>query len=72
MLHGGTVWPPLLECEKETVRREHIFVAIDDFFRKLLVTSLPDKPQISTKAFLNQVLMESPFSIEQYCTDNGK
>jgi hypothetical protein len=35
-----------------------LFVAIDDFSRELYAAILPDKTQVSAKAFLEQVLEE--------------
>jgi len=72
MLHGDTKRLPLLEGQKATARREYLFVAIDDFSRELYAAILPDKTQVSAKAFLEQVLAECPYTIEQYYTDNGK
>ena len=72
MLHGDTKRLPLLEGQKTLDRREYLFVAIDDFSRELYAAILPDKTQVSAKAFLEQVLDECPYTIEQYYTDNGK
>ena len=47
-------------------------MAIDDFSRELYAAILPDKTQVSARAFLEQVLKECPYTIEQYDTDNGK
>jgi len=72
MLHGDTKRLPLLEGESAFGRREYLFVAIDDFSRELYAAILPDKTQDSARAFLEQVLEECPYTIEQYYTDNGK
>ncbi|TLN09864.1 IS481 family transposase [bacterium] len=72
MLHGDTKRLPLLEGQTTLERREYLFVAIDDFSRELYAAILPDKTQVSAKAFLEQVLDECPYTIEQYYTDNGK
>lgn len=72
MVHGDTKRLPLLEGQKATERREYLFVAIDDFSRELYAAILSDKTQVSAKAFLEQVLAECPYTIEQYYTDNGK
>jgi transposase InsO family protein len=72
MLHGDTKRLPLLEGQKATERREYLFVAIDDFSRELYAAILSDKTQVSAKVFLEQVLAECPYTIEQYYTDNGK
>jgi len=52
--------------------RQYLFVAIDDFCRELYAAILPDKTQGSARKFLQQVLDECPYTIEQYYTDNGK
>jgi len=72
MLHGDTKRLPLLQGDSALKRREYLFVAIDDFSRELYAAILPDKTQLSAKAFLEQVLEECPYTIEQYYTDNGK
>ena len=72
MLHGDTKRLPLLEGQKSLDRREYLFVAIDDFSRDLYAAILPDKTQISAKSFLEQVLEECPYTIEQFYSDNGK
>lgn len=72
MLHGDTKRLPLLEGQKATEPWEYLFVAIDDFSRELYAAILSDKTQVSAKAFLEQVLAECRYTIEQYYTDNGK
>ncbi len=72
MLHGDTKRLPLLEGQSTTQRREYLFVAIDDYSRELYAAILPDKTQYSAKRFLEQVVDECPYTIEQYYTDNGK
>ena len=72
MLHGDTKRLPLLEGQKSLERREYLFVAIDDFSRELYAAILPDKTQLSARCFLEQVLEECPYTIEQFYSDNGK
>jgi transposase InsO family protein len=72
MLHGDTKRLPMLQGDSALERREYLFVAIDDFSRELYAAILPDKTQVSSKVFLEQVLEECPYTIEQYYTDNGK
>lgn len=72
MLHGDTKRLPMLQGDSALARREYLFVAIDDFSRELYAAILPDKTQLSSKAFLEQVIEECPYTIEQYYTDNGK
>jgi len=63
---------PRLKGESAFGRREYLFIAIDDFSRELYAAILPDETQDSAKVFLEQVLEECPYSIEQLYTDNGK
>jgi len=72
MLHVDTKRLPVLEGETALGRREYLFIAIDDFSRGLYAAILPDKTQNSARAFLEQVLEECPYTIEQYYRDNGK
>ena len=72
MFHGDTKRLPILEGESSFKRREYLFVAIDDYTRDLYAAILPDKTQFSSRRFLEQVLDECPYTIEEYYTDNGK
>jgi len=47
-------------------------VAIDDFSRELYAAILPDKTHVSARVFLEQVLEECPYTIEQFYSDNRK
>lgn len=71
MMHGDTKRLPLLKGESPKAPHEYLFVGIDDFSRELYATILPDKTQFSAEKFLEQVLEECPYTIEQYYTDNG-
>lgn len=51
--------------------REYLFVAIDDYSRELYAQILADKSQYSSAKFLNDVLEETPYTIEVVYTDNG-
>jgi transposase InsO family protein len=72
MIHGDTKRLPLLEGQSTKSQREYLFVAIDDFSRELFAAILPDKTQHSAQTFLEQVIDECAYTIEQYYTDNGK
>lgn len=72
MLHADTVWMPLIEGESAFAQRERLYVAVDDFSRELYATILPDKTQDSSAHFLEQVLDECPYTIEQWYTDHGR
>lgn len=72
MIHCDTKRLPPLEGQKTTETREYLFITIDDFSRELFAAILPDKTQYSAKKFLEQVVDECAYTIEQYYTDNGK
>jgi len=71
MVHGDTKRLPLLKGESPREKHEYLFVGIDDYSRELYAAILPDKTQYSSERFLKQVLIECPYTIEQYYTDNG-
>jgi len=71
MMHFDTKRLPLLEGESLKENHEYLFVGIDDFSRELYAAILPDKTQHSSKNFLQQVLSECPYTIEQVYSDNG-
>ena len=71
MVHVDTKRLPLLSGETKLATREYLFVGIDDFSRELFATIMPDKTQHSSKQFLEQVLDECPYTIEQIYSDNG-
>ena len=72
MVHGDTKRLPLLDCQKTTEQIEYLFVAIDYHSRELFAAIMPDKTQCSSARFLEQVIDECAYSIEQYYSDNGK
>ena len=72
MLHVDTKRLPLLKGESTLGRREYPVVGIDDFSRELYAAILPDKTQESAGIFLEQVLEECPYTIEQFYSDSGK
>lgn len=71
MIHFDTKRLPLLKGESPKNKYEYLFVAIDDFSRELYAAILPDKTQYSAKKFLDQVIDECPYTIEQAYSDNG-
>lgn len=71
MIHGDTKRLPLLTGESPKESHEYLFIAIDDYSRELYGAILPDKTQYSAEIFLKQVLVECPYTVEQYYTDNG-
>lgn len=71
MIHFDTKRLPLLTGENPKNNREYLFVGIDDFSRELYATIMLDKTQYSAKKFLDQILNECPYAIEQVYSDNG-
>lgn len=72
MIHFDTKRLPLLKGESPKNNSEYLFVAVDDFSRELFVAILPDKTQYSSEKFLEQVIDECAYTIEQTYSDNGK
>ena len=72
LFHGDTKRLPLLEGQSKTRRREYLFVAIDDYSRELYAGIFSDKTQYSSAKFLEQIIEECPYTIEEYMTDNGR
>ena len=72
MVHVDTKRLPLLAGESTSEPREYLFVGIDDYSRELYAVIMPDKTQYSAEAFLEQMLDECPYTIEQIYSDNGK
>jgi transposase InsO family protein len=72
LVHFDTKRLPLIKGEDQTLPREYLFVAIDDFSRELYAGIFPDKTQYSSELFLRQVADECPYTIEYAYSDNGK
>ncbi len=72
MFHADTVRLPLLAGESPFERSEYLYVAVDDFSRELYAAILPDKTKFSAAKFLEQVLAECPYTIEQWYPDHGR
>ena len=72
MLHADNFRLPVIAGESALAQRERLFVGIDDFSRELYAAILPDKTQDSAARFLEQVLDECPYTIEQWYTDHGR
>jgi len=72
LLHFDSKRLPLIKGEDQTLPREYLFVAIDDFSRELYAGIFPDKTQYSAELFLRQVADECPYTIEYTYSDNGK
>ena len=71
MIHSDQTVLPNLEGDPKFSKKEHLFIAIDDFSRDLYAAILPDKTQYSSTNFLKQVIEECPYTIEIWYTDNG-
>lgn len=72
LVHFDTKRLPLLNGEDQTLPREYLIVAIDDFSRELYAGIFPDKTQYSSELFLRQVVDECPYTVEYTYSDNGK
>ena len=72
LVHFDSKRLPLLKGEDQTLPREYLLVAIDDFSRELYAGIFPDKTQHSAEIFLRQVADECPYTIEYAYSDNGK
>ena len=72
LVHFDTKRLPLLKGEVKNKPRDYLFVAIDDFSRELYAGIFADKTQVSSAAFLKQVLEECPYTLECSYSDNGR
>jgi transposase InsO family protein len=72
LVHFDSKRLPLIKGDDQTLPREYLFVAIDDFSRELYAGIFPDKTQHSAELFLRQVADECPYTIEYAYSDNGK
>lgn len=72
MVHVDTKRLPLLRHQKATEQRDYLFVAIDDFSRKLYAAILPDRTSTSAAKFLVRDVIDCcPYTIECVYSDNG-
>ena len=71
MIHVDTKRLPLLKGESPKDTIEYLFVGIDDYFGELYAIITQDKTQYSSEKFLNQMIEECPYTIEQIYSDNG-
>jgi len=72
LVHFDSKRLPLIKGEDQTLPREYLFVAIDDFSRELYAGIFPDKTQYSAELLLRQMADECPYTIEYAYSDNGK
>lgn len=73
MFHVDTKRLPQLKGEVKSLRREYLFVGIDDYSRELYAGIYGDKSQFSSATFLqNDVLSQVPYTIECVYSDNGR
>lgn len=71
MMHVDSKRLPHLSGETQREPTETLFIAIDDYSRELFAAILPTKDQWSSTTFLQQVLEECPYTIEEIYSDNG-
>jgi len=63
LVHFDTKRLPYLKGEDQTLPREYLFVAIDDYSRELYAGIFPDKTQYSAELFLKQVMTNVPIPL---------
>ena len=63
LVHFDTKWLSLLKGQSANEPREHLFVAIDDFSRKLYADIFPDKTQALSQALSLSALTRSTMFI---------
>lgn len=71
MVHADNKLLPRLTGETKEVRRERLFVAIDDYSRTLCADILPDKSQESAAVFGEVAQERLPFDLKDWYTDRG-
>jgi transposase InsO family protein len=72
LLHGDTKrLPPITGLPGRLLRREVLFVAIDDASRFLMADIMPDKTSWSASLFMENTLLRLPFTVECHYSDNG-
>lgn len=71
MVHFDSKKMPRIPGENYWVKREWLFVAIDDYSRYLFADILPNKTKESAGIFLTSCLENMPFPFECAYSDNG-
>lgn len=71
MIHADTKLLPRLQGETKDMKRERLYVALDDHSRFLVADILPDKSQESSAVFGEIVYERMPLTIEDWYTDRG-
>jgi transposase InsO family protein len=71
MVHADTKMLPRLSGETKELKRERLYIAIDDHSRFLVADVLPDKSQESSAVFGEVVHTRLPFDINDWYTDRG-
>lgn len=71
MVHFDSKKLPRIQGEEYWIRREYLFVAIDDYSRFLFADILPNKTMESAGIFMETCLGVLPFPMECAYSDNG-
>lgn len=71
MVHFDSKILPRIKGEDKRLKRESLFVAIDDYSRHLFADILPDKSMESSGVFLETLIDLTPYKIECAYSDNG-
>ena len=71
MVHFDSKKLPRVKGDNQKLKKESLFVAIDDYSRHLFADIMPDKTQESAAIFLATAIATVPYKIECAYSDNG-
>lgn len=71
MVHFDSKKLPRVKGDKQKLKKESLFVGIDDYSRHLFADIMPDKSQESAGIFLETLIEVVPYKIECAYSDNG-
>lgn len=71
MVHFDSRKLPRVKGDNQKLKKESLFVAIDDYSRHLFADIMPDKTQESAALFLETAMAVVPYKIECAYSDNG-
>lgn len=71
MVHFDSKKLPRVKGDSVKLKKESLFVGIDDYSRHLFADILPDKTQVSAGIFLETLIAVAPYKIDCAYSDNG-
>lgn len=71
MEHFDSKKLPRVKHDDQKLKKESLFIAIDDYSRHLFADILPDKSQESSSVFLETAIEVVPFKLDLAYSDNG-